>query len=60
VRPDERTCLVPPLDAPTVDGDEIEVVIDGVGTTLNTVVPIDALKVWWRARLLDPLVRYQP
>jgi hypothetical protein len=51
---------VPPLDAPTVDGDEIEVVIDGVGTTLNTVVPIDALKVWWRARLLDPLVRYQP
>ncbi len=37
------TCLVPDLDAPTVDGDVVHISIDGVGATTNTVTPTSVL-----------------
>ncbi|MDY7099716.1 MAG: fumarylacetoacetate hydrolase family protein [Actinomycetota bacterium] len=37
------TCLVPALDAPVVDGDEITISIDGIDTITNTVTPTDRL-----------------
>jgi 2-dehydro-3-deoxy-D-arabinonate dehydratase len=54
------TCVVPPLDEPTLDGDEISIRIDGVGSTVNTVTPVDTLLPWWRKRLDDTTLEYRP
>ena len=53
------TCVVPPLDSPTVDGDEIEITIDSIGTTTNTVTATQDLLGWWRERLSDATVEFQ-
>ena len=52
------TCLVPALDEPTLNGDEIEIRIEGIGSTTNVVTPTVDLLGWWRQRLDDPTLEY--
>lgn len=54
------TCVVPPLDEPTRDGDVIEIEIPGVGRTRNTVTATTVLASWWRDRFDDPTLEYKP
>lgn len=52
------TCVVPPLEEPVRDGDEVEITISGVGTLRNVVVPTDKLLPWWSKRLVDTTLEY--
>ena len=50
------TCLVPPLDTPTLDGDVVRVDVDGVGSITNQVTSAPGLGEWLWQRSLDPLI----
>ncbi|MFW2381621.1 MAG: fumarylacetoacetate hydrolase family protein [Acidimicrobiales bacterium] len=52
------TCIVPPLDQPTVAGDVVTIVIDGVGTLTSLVTDEPDVGPWLSARRRNPLARY--